>query len=233
MTSLLTLNDLPQSERPRERLSRYGSSVLSSTELLALILGRGTRGEPVMVLAQKILSQFGSLEKIAEASIENLREIKGLGHAKASQLKACFEIVSRLQSAHSVDPTKTYVNTPRDLYVLLQPRIAKYTKEHFLVISLDTRNAIIAIDTVSIGILNASIVHPREVFNIAIRRHAATIILSHNHPSGNAEPSSADIEITKRICEAGEVVGIEVADHIIVTKHSFSSLRELGLLNSR
>ena len=228
MKLLLTLNDLPQSERPRERLAKYGASALSAAELLALILGRGTRGEPVMMIAHKLISQFGSLENISTASVEDLLKIKGLGMAKASQLQACFEMSQRLQSPAS-SSDKTIITSPEVVFQLLKPKIGQFKKEHFIVISCDTRNGIIAMDTVSIGILNASLLHPREVFDTAIRRHAASIVLVHNHPSGNPEPSDADIDITKKMHHAGEIIGIGVLDHIIVAKNSFSSLREMKL----
>lgn len=228
MNTSFTLNDLPQSERPRERLAQYGAATLSSVELLALILGRGTRGEPVMMIAQKLISRFGSLENISTASVEDLQKIKGLGLAKASQLKACFEISLRLQSPAS-SSNKIIIKSPKDIFKILKPKIGHFTKEHFIVISCDTRNGIIAMDTVSIGILNASLLHPREVFETAIRRHAATIVLVHNHPSGNPDPSDADIDITRKMHQAGEIIGIGVMDHIIVAKDSFSSLREMKL----
>lgn len=228
MKTIGTLNDLPLSERPRERLAQHGANTLSSTELLALILGRGTRGEPVMMIAQKLISQFGSLEKIAEASVEDLQKTKGLGVAKASQLKACFEIAHRLQSSALI-ADKVIITSPADIYKILKPKMGSFTKEHFVIISCDTRNGIIAMDTVSIGILNASLLHPREVFETAIRRHAALIVLAHNHPSGNPDPSDADIDITKKIYQSGQIIGIPMMDHIIVAKHFFASLREMKL----
>lgn len=231
MKSILTLNDLPFSERPRERLAQHGATALSSVELLALILGRGTRGEPVLKIAQELLSRFGSLKKIADASVEDLKKINGLGLAKASQLTACFEIARRTQeTTDSISRTKA--GSARDIFNFLRPKIGHFVKEHFLVISCDTRQGIIALDTISVGILNASIVHPREVFETAIRRHAATIIIAHNHPSHNPEPSDADIEITKKIYDAGEIFGIKLIDHIIVARHSYASLRELKLFPS-
>lgn len=206
----------------------HGSASLSSVELLAIILGRGIRGEPVMMIAQKLISQFGSLENIANASLEDLLEVKGLGLAKASQLKACFEISHRMNSPSS-SSQKTIIKSPQDVYAMLQPKIGHFTKEHFIVISCNTRNGIIATDTVSIGILNASLLHPREVFDTAICRHAASIVLVHNHPSGDPTPSDADIEITEKIYKAGVIIGIPVLDHIVIAKDSFSSLREMKL----
>lgn len=232
MKHVYTLNDLPHSERPRERLAHHGSSALSSVELIALILGRGTRGEPVMMIAQKLLSQFGSLKNIAEASVEDLQKINGLGLAKASQIKACFEIANRINAPVEIQ-TRTIVKSAKDIYVLLKPAIGHFVKEHFIVVSCDTRGGVIAMDTVSIGILNASIVHPREVFEVAIRRHAYSIILAHNHPSGNTEPSDADIAVTNKMYEAGEIFGVKMIDHIIVTQHAFSSLRELKLFPTK
>lgn len=227
--TILTLNDLPHPERPRERLAQHGASTLSSVELLALILGRGTRGEPVMIISQKLISRFGSLRKLADASIEDLKKTKGLGLAKASQLKACFEIALRLNLPET-PAEKIIVHSPEDIFKLLQPKIGHFTKEHFILVSCNTRSGIIGMDTVSIGILNASLLHPREIFDTAIRRHAASIMLVHNHPSGDPDPSDADIEITKKIYQAGQILGIPVVDHIIIATRSFSSLREMKLL---
>ncbi len=228
---IFTLNDLPRAERPRERLAMHGPDTLSSVELLAIILGRGIRGEPVMIIAQKLISQFGSLENIATASLEDLLEVKGLGLAKAAQLKACFEISRRIISPAST-AQKIIIRSSQDVFKMLQPKIGHFTKEHFIVISCDTRNGIIAADTVSIGILNASLLHPREIFDTAIRRHAASIVLVHNHPSGDPDPSDQDIEITEKVFKAGVIIGIPILDHIIIAKDSFSSLRDLKLFPS-
>ena len=227
-----TLHDLPKSERPRERLKKFGAESLSAQELLALILGRGVKGESVSMIAQKLLSCFGSLEGIMNASLEDLQSVKGLGLAKASQLKACFEIARRLfmKSEPAEETRQKEITSAQEVYELIKSKISNYTKEHFVVLSFDIRNKFLGMDTVSVGILNENLMHPRETFDAAIRRHAAHIIISHNHPSDDPEPSEDDLEITKRLVESGKILGIEVIDHIVVTKKGFLSFKDKGLI---
>jgi len=222
MPKSFTLHDLPPDERPRERLIKFGEQALSAQELLQLILGRGVAGESVAVMAQKLLTQFGSLQKLSEAGLEELSSIKGIGPAKAAQIKAAFEISRRLSTQTESYKSKELTD-PEKVYKLVKSKLKDYHKEHFYVISLNSRNYSIA--EVSIGSLNASIVHPREVFAEAIKNKAASVIFSHNHPSGDPEPSEDDLEITKRLVEAGKVLGIEVIDHIIITKNNFLSIQ--------
>jgi len=227
MSKSFTIHDLPQEERPRERLVKFGEHVLSTQELLQLILGRGVAGESVAVTAQKLLSQFGSLQKLADTSIEELSGIKGIGLAKAAQIKAVFEIGRRV--AIQTGPYKSKELTdPKKVYRLIKGKLKDYHKEHFYIIILNSRNWSVA--EVSIGSLNASIVHPREVFAEAIKNNAASVIFVHNHPSGDPEPSEADLEITKRLVEAGKILEIEVIDHIIVAKDNFLSFKEKNLI---
>lgn len=222
-----TLHDLPKSERPRERLAHFGEQALSAQELLQLILGRGVAGESVAVTAQKLLSHFGSLQKLSEASLEELCAVKGIGLAKASQIKAVFEISRRLST--QVPPYKNKELTdPEKVYRLMRSKLKDYHKEHFYIIALDSRNHSIA--EISVGSLNASIVHPREVFAEAIKSKAASVIFVHNHPSGDPEPSEDDLEITKRLVEAGKILGIEVLDHVIVGKDRFFSFKNKGII---
>jgi DNA repair protein RadC len=223
----ITLHDLPRSERPRERLIKYGSETLSSQELIALVLGRGVSGDPVMVTAQKLLSQFGSLEALVDASLEDLQMIRGIGPAKACQIKAMLEITRRItdQTVRSSLKKKKLLS-PADVYTLLKSHISHHKKEHFILVSFDTRNNVLGIDTISIGTLNASLVHPRELFEIAIRRHAAAVIIAHNHPSGDPDPSDEDIRVTSKLMEAGKLLGIQVLDHIIVGEGCFYSFSE-------
>lgn len=222
-----TINDLPKSERPRERLQKHGAEALSSQELIALILGRGIKGESVLVTAQRLLSAFGNVENISQASIEELSAIKGVGLAKAAQLKASFELAKRKEDH---DERQIPVKSHRDVIKLVRQRLKDKKKEHFLILCLDTRNNLIKISAVSTGTLDANLVHPREVFKEAIQSLASSIILVHNHPSGSPEPSEADIDITKRIVETGKIVGIDVLDHIIVTENKSFSFKEKGLL---
>jgi len=228
MSKSFTIHDLPADERPRERLVKFGEQALSAQELLQLILGRGIAGESVVVTAQKLLSQFGSLQRLAEASIEELSLIKGIGLAKAAQIKAAFEIGRRL-STQAVPYKSKELTDPEKVYRLIRSKLKDYHKEHFYIIVLNSRNWSVA--EVSIGTLNANIVHPREVFAEAIKNKAASVIFVHNHPSGDPEPSEDDLEITKKLVESGKILGIEIIDHVIVTKDKFFSMKHKGILN--
>lgn len=224
-----TLREIPSSERPRERMMHNGAESLSASELLALVLGTGLRGESVLITSQKLLSRFGSLAGVINASLQDLLAIKGLGIAKATQLKACLEISRRLQAFDGM-LTRPAVLKPGDVYTIVKSKIAQQSKEHFIVLSFDVRNRFLGSDTIGVGILNANLIHPRETFEAAIRRHAAQIIISHNHPSGDCTPSDEDIEITKRLMEAGHVLGIEVLDHVIVSEQGYFSLKDHGVV---
>ncbi len=223
-----TIHDLPTSERPRERLQRFGVEALSAQEILALILGRGIAGESVMVTAQRLLSQFGNLRGIASASVEELSQVRGIGIAKASQIKAAFELANRLED-YSAAGDKPLVKTPDDVVSVVRSRLRGKKKEHFLALLLDTRSQLIRASEISIGSLDTSIVHPREVFKEAISASAASVIFVHNHPSGDPEASEDDIELTKRLAKAGEIVGIDVLDHIIICDKKYLSLKRQGL----
>jgi len=227
MAKSFTIHDLPEDERPRERLVQFGEQALSAQELLQLILGRGVAGESVAVTAQKLLAQFGSLQKLAEASIEELSSIKGIGLAKAAQIKAAFEIGRRLSTQAPAYKSKELTN-PEKVYRLVKSKLKDYHKEHFYIIALNSRNHSIA--EVSVGSLNASIVHPREVFAEAIKNKAASVVFAHNHPSGDLEPSEGDLIITQKLVEAGKILEIEVVDHIIVTSNNFLSFKKRKLL---
>lgn len=227
MKQSFTIHDLPKEERPRERLVKFGEQALSAQELIQLILGRGIAGESVVVTAQKLLTQFGSLQKLSEASIEELSSIRGIGLAKATQIRAVFEIGRRLSTQTPSYKSKELAD-PKKVYQLIKSKLKDYHKEHFYIIPIDSRNWSIA--EISVGSLNASIVHPREVFAEAIKNKAASVIFAHNHPSGDPEPSQEDLEITKRLVEAGKILGIEVVDHIIVAKDRFLSFKEKGIM---
>lgn len=229
MKKSFTVHDLPLSERPRERLLKHGIEALSAQEILALILGRGIKDESVIVTAQKLLSTFGNLKNIAAASMEELTKIKGIGPAKAAQIKAAFELSKRLEDSSDKD-RKTTVKSPEDAIKSVKNQLKGKKKEHFLVLSLDTRNHLINTQTISIGSLDSSIVHPREVFKEAISSTAASVIFAHNHPSGDPTPSEDDIKLTKRLVEAGEILGIEVLDHIIICDKDYISMKSKNLL---
>ena len=223
-----TVHDLPASERPRERLQKFGAEALSAQEILALILGRGIAGESVMVTTQRLLSQFSSLKGVAEASLEELAGVRGIGLAKAAQIKAAFELTSRLE-AYQDGGRREAVKSPEDVVALLRGRLKSKKKEYFLALLLDTRSKLIRTAEISIGSLDTSIVHPREVFKEAVSASAASVIFAHNHPSGDPEASEDDINLTKRLAEAGEIMGIEVLDHVIIGGQKYLSLKRDGL----
>jgi len=224
----MTIHDLPVSERPRERLQKLGVESLSAQELLALILGRGIAGESVMVTAQRLFSQFGNLKGIANASVEELSQVRGIGIAKASQIKASFELANRLEGCVEV-ANKPVIKSPEEVVSQVKGRLKGKKKEYFLALLLDTRNHLIRIAEISVGSLDASIVHPREVFKEAMSASAAAVIFVHNHPSGDPTASEDDIKLTKRLLEAGEIVGIDVLDHVIVGDKDYLSLKRNGL----
>ena len=228
-----TVMDLPKSERPRERLKEYGVENLSMQELFAVILGRGIKGESVLVTSQKLLSEFEGITNIYEASLQDLMKIRGIGFAKACQLVASFELSKRIAkenlNSEKKRLTQNSIKNPDEAVDAIRAKIDDYSKEHFYVVSIDVRSRIIGVDEVSNGTLTASLVHPRETFEKAIRRHSAQIIVAHNHPSGDTEPSDEDIRITKRLIEAGKIMGIDFIDHIIITKDSYCSLKNKGV----
>ena len=231
LRSALTVNDLPPSERPRERLARLGAEALSEQELLACILGRGIAGESVLVSTQRLLASFGTLRGIAEASVEQLSCVHGIGPAKAIQLKAAVEFARRL--AQVSRGSRSPVDSMEAAAALVRPHLLDKTKEHVVALLLDNRHRLIRMSPIAVGSLSATLVHPRELFHEAIVASAAAVIVAHNHPSGDPQPSEADAELTDRLVRAGAVLGIEVLDHLIVGTGGTVSLKALGLLNGR
>lgn len=223
-----TVHDLPPSDRPRERLQRLGAEALSTAELLAIIMGSGTQGDSVLMTSQKLLSEFGNLENIASATVEEMSRVRGIGTAKAIQIKAALELASRRGKPEY--GTGGPVQSPLEVVESVQGKLKGKKKEHFYLLCLDTRNRVRNISQVSVGNLDSSIVHPREVFKEAISSYASTVIFIHNHPSGDLEPSTEDIKLTKRLVEAGELLGIPVLDHIIVSDRGHTSLKSRNLI---
>ncbi|WP_281889058.1 DNA repair protein RadC [Paenibacillus sp. YYML68] len=224
----VSLRDVPSEDRPRERMLQHGAEALSNAELLAILLRTGTAQESAIRLAERLLRESGGLRQLVDISIEQLIGFKGIGTAKALQIKAGVELGRRLAKA-SMDDTVT-IRSPQDAASLLMEDLRYLQKEHFVCLFLNTKNHVIGQETLSMGSLNASIVHPREVFRAAIKRSSAAIICAHNHPSGDPTPSSEDIQITKRLAEAGELIGIELLDHLIIGDQRFVSLKELGMM---
>lgn len=222
------LRDIPQEQRPRERMLHHGAGALSHAELLAILLRTGTRQESAIHVAQRILSEAGGLRSLVDFSIEELVQIKGVGPAKAVQLKAGIELGQRL--SQSKLPSSPTIRSPRDAADLLMEQLRYLQKEHFVCLFLNTKNHVIAQETLSMGSLNAAIVHPREVFRAAIKCSSASLICAHNHPSGDPTPSPEDIKLTKRLLEAGDIVGIEVLDHVVIGDGKFVSLKEQGFI---
>jgi len=222
------IRDLPEEERPRERLAKHGPASLSNAELIAILLRVGARGQSAIALAERLLSEFKGIEGVAKASVERLSQIKGLGLAKAAQLKAAFELGKRL--ATKPDEKRPVIKSPHDAARLVMEDLRYEDKEHFLVLHLDVRNRVIKTTTVSVGSLTANIAHPREVFREAVDCGAASVIVVHNHPSGDPSPSKEDRMLTKRLKDAGEIVGITVLDHLIIGAGEFVSMKEKGLL---
>ncbi|WP_205093941.1 RadC family protein [Thalassobacillus pellis] len=222
------MQDVPKGDRPRERLLELGPSHLSNQELLAILLGSGTKNESVMVLAQRLFMHFEGLELLKDASVEELTAIKGIGPVKAVLLQAALELGKRI---HHLKPIDRYIiRSPEDGadFVMEEMRILK--QEHFICLFLNTKNQVLHRQTIFIGSLNASIVHPREVFKEAVKRSAASIICAHNHPSGDPTPSQEDIHVTRRLAECGKMIGIELLDHIVIGDRKFVSLKEKGYL---
>lgn len=220
----MPIKNIHKIEQPREKLEKYGPGKLSKTELLAIILRTGPRGLGVMGLSKKIVAEFCD-NKLANATIAELKKIKGVGKAKACEIVAIFELGRRLLK----DKQTELVLSPREVWEQLKD-VRDNKKEHFVVFFLDTQNQEIKRELVSVGTLNASLIHPREVFEPAINSLASHIIIAHNHPSGSLDPSDEDLVITKRLCDAGRLLGIEVIDHVIVTGRGYSSLKEKNLL---
>lgn len=213
-------------DRPRERLLNQGVEALSNSELLAILLRTGTRGCSAVDLADRMLKQFGGIGKLLEADLHELIDLPGMGLAKATQVKAAIELGRRV--ARLSRETSPRFLEPQDTADYLMDRLRFLRQEHFVVLHLDTKNRLIGEETVSIGSLDTAIVHPREIFKTAVKRSAASIICAHNHPSGDPMPSFEDIEVTRRLVEAGRILGVEVLDHVVIGENCYVSIKEKG-----
>jgi DNA repair protein RadC len=225
----ITIKELPAIERPREKLIRYGSRVLSNGELLAILIGTGTKNNSALTLANRILAIEGAgISYLTDCTPEELSKIEGIGKAKSCQIIAAIELGKRIAQSRS---HKSFsIESPNDVADFLMEEMRYLKKEYFKVLFLNSKNQITSTEDTSIGNLNSSIVHPREVFRSAIKKGAAAIIVAHNHPSGNPSPSQNDIDITKRLVEAGTLIGIPVLDHLIIGDGVFISLKEKMLM---
>jgi DNA repair protein RadC len=221
----ITIRDIEETDRPRERLLELGPGVLSDADLIAVLFGSGSAGESVTEVAARVARSV-NLRRIRNVSVEELVGIKGMGPARAAQLLAAAEIGRRLWPDGDQIPL---IRGPESVYELTHD-IRHSNREHFIGFYLNSRNQVLRREIISIGSLNASIVHPREVFVPAIAVSAASLILAHNHPSGDPTPSEEDLAITRRIHEAGRLLGIELLDHVIVAREAYASFKERRLI---
>jgi DNA repair protein radc len=222
------IREMPENLRPRERLLKEGVQALTDIELLAILLRTGSTGGSVLELAAVVLNRFRSLRELLQASIEELSNIKGIGPAKAAQVKAALELGRRVAEQQVDD--RAVIRHPEDVVGLVMEEMRNLDREQFRALLLNTKHQLIGREIISIGTLNSSMVHPRELFKSAIKRSAAAMILVHNHPSGDPAPSQEDIGITKRMQEAGSIIGIEILDHLIVGDNRFVSFKAKGLM---
>jgi DNA repair protein RadC len=222
-----TIKDLPDSERPRERLLYYGASALSTAELLAIILRVGTLDENVIQMAQRLLASFEGLTGLARAEPTELSTARGLGPAKVAQLKAALELGRRLVVESPEE--RPQIRAPADAANLVMSQMGLLEQEHLCTMLLDTKNRVLSTPTIYVGSLNTSLIRVGELFRAAIRANCASIIVLHNHPSGDPTPSPEDVAVTKQIVEAGKLLDVEVLDHLIIGRQRFVSLKERGL----
>lgn len=220
---------LPDGEKPREKLLHDGPEGLSTVEVLAVLLGTGTRSKSVMDLAGEVLAMDPrGLRYLAECSPEDLKKVSGMGDAKVCMLMAALELGKRLSCLPAEERVR--IKCPEDIANLFLERLRYEKKEHFKCLLINSRGEILEEHEVSIGDLNSSASHPREVFSPAVRRSAGSVAFVHNHPSGDPSPSDADIDSTKRLVEAGDLLGIPVIDHIIIGDGTFTSMKGLGYI---
>ncbi len=222
-----TLHELPEGERPRERLQALGPSALSNAELVAIALRTGVHGESAVTLAQTLLASFHGLGGLAAASIRQLCEVPGIGPAKATQLQAALELGRRLVA--SGGEARPRISSPADVAGYFMAEMGNARQEELRVMLLDTKNQVLRTHTVYVGNVNTSVIRPAEVFREPIKDNATSVILAHNHPSGDPSPSAEDIEVTRELIALGRSLGIKVLDHLIIGKQRFTSLQRYGI----
>jgi len=218
----MKISELPLQERPRERLTKHGARHLSNVELLAILLRTGRPGQSVITIAQKLLVQFGGLQGLATSELKELSTLSGIGQAKAIALKAAFELGQRLTKEYPEE--KFILNSPESVFALYADQMRHSDRETLIALHLDTKKRLLAEEVVSIGTLNSSQVHPREVFRKAIKNGAASIILIHNHPSGDPTPSPEDIQTTKHLRDVGQLIQIPILDHLIIGRSTYERI---------
>lgn len=225
----MTMKDMPEIERPREKVHRFGVTQLSNAELLAILINSGTRQETALGIANRLLARTTrGISELALFSMNDLMQLPGIGHSKAAGLLASFELGRRMQLF--VSDAKYRINSPQAAYDLVKSKLCHLEREVFMVLQLNIKNEVIFEEVVSQGTISSSIVHPREVFQKAIRNGAASILVVHNHPSGDPAPSEEDIQVTRRLTETGQIIGIPVIDHVIIAKQDSYSFKANGLL---
>jgi len=224
-----TMRDTPEHERPRERLMKVGAANISDVELLAVIISRGTKGMPVREIAQRLINQFQAAADVGRASVEELMLVPGIGKAKACQIVAAFELARRGDDTPCVKE-RADLSDPKEVARRARSSVKDWRKECFLTFYLDSRNRLIGETEVSVGSLDTTLAHPREVFERAIRAGAANVIVVHNHPSGDPTPSDDDIRLTRRLTEAGKILGIRLLDHVVVCRDGHYSFRGHALV---
>jgi DNA repair protein RadC len=225
----MKVKDLPLDDRPREKLGLRGAHSLTDAELLAVLLRSGTKGKSVVVLSQELINKYGNLAVLASKSSADFKQCSGIGNDKAATLLAAFEISRRIQSQSKWFSNKK-ITSPQDIANIFIPLLRDELKEKFILVCLNSANKIIKFETISIGSLNASVVHAREIFKVAIENSSAGVILLHNHPSGNPEPSHEDIDITKKLIESGKILEIPVFDHLIIAGNTYTSFVERRII---
>ena len=232
MTANVRIHDLPMQDRPRERLAAYGAEKLSNAELIAILLRTGMKGMSAIHIGEQLLRQFGTLQNLANAPLDELRKVKGIGRDKAVALKAAFTLARNM--ARELRHESPLLDTPERIADLLREDNRAYEVEHFQAVLVNTRRRLIRVEPISQGTLDSLLVHPREVFKAAIAANAAAIVIVHNHPSGDPSPSEADIKVTRDLIRAGQLLKIDLLDHVILGRATperpkdWVSLKELG-----
>ena len=236
MTTSIRIKDLPDRERPRERLVELGADALRDAELIAILLRTGLKGVSAIQVGEQLVQKFGTLDSLSRASLNDLRQVKGVGRDKAIALKSAFTLARRM--AQELRAESPVLDNPERVADLLREENRVYEVEQFQVLLLNTRRKLIRVERITQGTLDSILVHPREVFRLAIAANAAAIVLVHNHPSGDPTPSEQDIKVTRDLIRAGQLLKIDVLDHVILGRRTeartkdFASLRELGYFHA-